>query len=685
LEPVLTANQVTDPFMEQTTFLLHFDNNYTNFGKFGQVPTAQWASQGISSVGSQNYNTLGTLTYSTSIYKFGGYSGSFSGGNGSTTGNVLTIGNNFGLPIVQGDFTMEMWVYPTANSSEMLIVGQRAAGGTSGFYLSIASGGNGLNFWVNNTTILNPAVTGLVPVNQWTSIAITRRQNTWYAFVNGINVQTNVNPTVTLTIPQLTNYIGSDNRPSPNKTIFQGYMDEFRFTTACRYTSNYRVQTAAFPNYSQAPNLTAPTDDNYGSVALLCHFEGTVNSTTATIVDSGPYNYTITRSETSGTTGTLEFVSSTAEGGGARFGSTSLALNTGYSPTSYGAFVLPSSQTPLNLTGDFCVEFWMGRNGQPSGGTSGSCMFSCGSTSLQCYTSGTGTTSAGQILNVLYNGSIIMSSTSCIMDDAWHAIAITRFGTIMRLFVDGNLQAQTTSNSSFNFSGSLWGRTSSSDINCVLIDELRISNGFGRYYTNYVPQRNAFANTGSSNIISTYSSTASGLGAATSPPLAGNATITIYGSGGYGGANLGTLPGGGGGQGAIATLTTTVSPSTTYYFTLSNGGQSYWGNTQVFGANSGFNGSPGNGGQGGTAYGSYTTAAAGIAGLVGNNIVQAGGAGGGPNGGNGQGPIPPNYTSDELVGEAGGVNSGGGGASNYNNDPIAGAGGPPQISITWKL
>ena len=680
--PTATITQAIDPYLEQTTFLLHFDNNITNFGKFGQVPSAQWVSQGIAATGSQAYQTLGTLTYSSSIYKFGAFSGSFAGGNGTTTGNVLAVGNFFALPMATGDFTMEMWVYPTQNATEMLICGQRTnSSSTTGFYLSIAAAGAGINFWFNNVLLLNP--TNTVPINQWTSIAITRKGSTWCAFINGVCVQTTTNNTVSLAIPQEQDFIGGDNRAVVTKTIYQGYMDEFRFTTACRYTTNYRVQTAAFPNYVQAPNLTAPSDDHWGNVALLAHFEGPNANSTAAIVDSGPYNYTITRS-TSGSAGTapLEFVSSTSEGGGARWGTTSLALNTGYSPTFYGNFALPSSQTPLNLgTGDFTVEFWMGRNGQPVATTS--YLFSCGSSSLECATA-TGTNS-GQNLLITYNGSTILTSLVAIMDDAWHAIALVRLSGVLQLYIDGNFQGQIAFTSSVDFGGSAWGRRSAgatTTVMCSLIDELRITNGFGRYYTNYLPQRNAFQNTG---VTGSFISNTIGNASVIAPANTGNASITIYGAGGNGGPYSGGQPGGGGGQGGVATLNTTVSAGTTYYYNLQAlGSPSYWGNSQVFGCNSGVTGTAGVGGAGGGVYGSYSSGAAGQSGFAGNAIVQAGGIGGGPGGGGGQGPIPPNYTTDNLYGGNGTVGCGGGGASNWDSNPVAGLGGPPQIAIVWS-
>jgi hypothetical protein len=265
---------------------------------------------------------------------------------------------------------------------------------------------------------------------------------------------------------------------------------QFRFTTACRYVQSFTPQTAAFPNYVYPPNLTSPTDPYLANVALLCHFDGTAGSTT--ITDSGPNGYTITRSVNSGTTA-VSLVTSTSEGGGTRFGTSSCQLNAGYSPSTYGSFSLPTSQTPLNMsTGDFTIEFWIARNGQPNPTGQNGYVFSCGTASLEGFTTNA---SSGQQFEVTYNGTALVTGLTCVMDDAWHAIAITRQTGTIYLLIDGVVQGSAALANAVDFGGSSYGRRSSSDttmMSCNLMDELRITKGVSRYNSNYTLQRGPF-------------------------------------------------------------------------------------------------------------------------------------------------------------------------------------------------
>jgi hypothetical protein len=218
--------QTTDPLQEQTTLLLHFDNNLTNYGKYGQLPSTNFTAWGVAAVNNTlAYDSFGTLAYSNSITKFGGYSFSF---NGATQ---LAL-NNFFLAPTHQDFTLEYWVYPTQVANAAITVGQRASSsGTSGFYAQINAGGNGWTFWRNNTTLWNNTTSSLIPINTWTHMCVSRKGNNYFGFINGVLTNTATNSDVA--IPQLQTFLGSIlNGHTGAVSPYTGYMDEFRCQTA---------------------------------------------------------------------------------------------------------------------------------------------------------------------------------------------------------------------------------------------------------------------------------------------------------------------------------------------------------------------------------------------------------------------------------------------------------------------
>lgn len=471
------GQQSRDPLQAHVRMLNHFDNDILDYGPIGQTQNL-FAYLAYNAFGGAAYQSDGATNYSSSIKKFGGYSLYLDG----TTLKSLAHANFYIYPMHK-DFTYEVWVYPTSLGSTVCVAGARPNGSTTGFALTISTSGNGWSFWYMNTALWTNSTTGIIPLNTWTNICVTRRGNNWYGFINGVltNTATNSNVTVNQNQP----FLGNDNKSSTNQSSFRGYVDELRFTANfARYTANYAVATSAFPTFVYPPNLTSPTDPYLSNVALLCHFDGANNSTTLT--DSSLNAFTLTRTA-SGTS--TKLVNTSSEGGIDRFGNACLQMNAGYTPGSAnsGNFSLPASQTPLNMgTGDFTVEFWLARNGQVSNGY----IFSCGSTSFEL----SFTTNNTQ-LTATMNGTVVCTGVTNILDDTWHAVAVSRQSGTLYVLVDGILEATGSMSNAVDFGGSIWGRRTTSDtttISCILMDELRITKGIARYTCNYTLQRNTF-------------------------------------------------------------------------------------------------------------------------------------------------------------------------------------------------
>lgn len=219
--------------------------------------------------------------------------------NPSTWGSLLFDGStgyleyNEGISIspingVNGLFTLEFWVYYTGSySSTQTMIGSWQSG-SGDYHFDINTSGY-LSFTYNTSTTsgtLNGSI--LMPINQWTHIAITRdASNVMRMFVNGTLCGSQ---TVTGGFPGYTFIkVGA----LDNSQFFSGYMTNLRATSyLALYTSNFTPPIAPFSSptknnallfASMNNNADAFTDYNWGAFSVY----GTVTSTPQT-----PFSFT---------------------------------------------------------------------------------------------------------------------------------------------------------------------------------------------------------------------------------------------------------------------------------------------------------------------------------------------------------------------------------------------------------
>jgi hypothetical protein len=169
--------------------------------------------------------------------------------SGSYQWMFLGLGTPPLLPTL-GDFTAEVWIYPTAadgcifclNTAPSAFAAVRLGLGASGV-LGLLSSTNG------STHGINASSGNVYTLNAWNHIAVVRNGGNIIVYCNG-------NAAITSTAVAATTALMAGNESVLGAidfrnnadfiSFFQGYMDDFRVTHTARYTQNFTPPTATF-------------------------------------------------------------------------------------------------------------------------------------------------------------------------------------------------------------------------------------------------------------------------------------------------------------------------------------------------------------------------------------------------------------------------------------------------------
>lgn len=220
------SSAAVDPFINNVSLLMHMDgaNGSTTFTD--------------SSINNLVFTRTGTPLINTTIKKFGTGSGFF-----DSSGDFLSLASNSLFGFGTGDFTIEMWIYPTGASSFQGFFNVNDY--ITGILMRWHANTTFDSLYVNNTAYnWQPAI--YAPVNTWSHVALVRYSGTVKMFANGVNRIGNVTNS---------SNIGSTAVPligaSAHNTGegFNGYIDEIRVTKGiARYTSDFTPPVVPFPN-----------------------------------------------------------------------------------------------------------------------------------------------------------------------------------------------------------------------------------------------------------------------------------------------------------------------------------------------------------------------------------------------------------------------------------------------------
>jgi Concanavalin A-like lectin/glucanases superfamily len=459
----------------------------------------------------QRFSPFGTTT---------GYQPIVIGGSGYFNGSTdyLSIANNAAFTI-SGDFTLEMWIYPTAVSGVKGLFGQRASevvyspiiielnGATINFYVSTSG-----SAWVVSLT------GAAIAANTWTHVALVRSSTTVTYYINGIAGGTTGTATSALMTPISPMYIGLNSGTPGTAGYFPGYISNLRIVNGTAvYTANFTPSTTPLPAIANTQLL--------------------LNYTNGQIFDNAMMNNFVTA-------GSAQISTSVV-----KYGTGSIAFN---GTTDY---LLAPNLPNLNFgTGDFTIESWV----YFSGGLSSAQMIVTTNYNATTGAGGWALIYRGDIssLQLSVNSNVTYTKSWTPSASVWYHVAVSRSGSNLRFFINGT-QIGTTSTSSDNIAGAttlVVGNNLGGAPNLYLngyLDEFRMTYGYARYTSNFTPPTSQFPSTGN---IPVYPTSVE--------------TLVVAGGGGGGYAD-----GGGGGAGGYRTATGfSVIPSTPYTVTVGAGG-----------------------------------------------------------------------------------------------------------------
>jgi len=394
----------------------------------------------------------------------GGYSASTNGGSAylDGSGNYLSLATNAAFNITSGStdsFICEGWVYWTTVAANMSIFDNGGLNGVSFANWSItlnASSQLTLN-WANSAapgSTIGTLPTSIVPTTgQWYHIAFVKTNADWALFVNGTRA-TNFNGLNTAAKSSSTAlYIGYGIATSAAGNAFKGYISNVRI---------YKGATASAPYSATSLTITVPT----APVTAITNTSLLTNFTNGGIVDA----HSTTALQTAGDTKASTVVT--------KFGSTSIYFD------GTGDYLTTQQLASPNydlVACDFTVEGWFYNTGagaeryifsQRGASTGWELRINSGNTVQFFYTGGSSLTSIGTVTG-----------------NTWTHIAVTRSGTTVRIFINGNLDNSTTFSNGTSAAASyplyIGNSTSGGGLFLGYMEDVRITRGFARYTANF--------------------------------------------------------------------------------------------------------------------------------------------------------------------------------------------------------
>jgi hypothetical protein len=416
----------------------------------------------------------GSPTVSTTITPFltqaTNYSASF---NGST--RYLALGGQSAFAFGSGDFTIELWVNPTARAGQASQIYDTRPLGT-------ASASSYQVIGISSTGVLSYSGTvftsgGTVPLNQWSHIAVSRQGTSTKLFLNGTQVGTTLTDTTSYIVGASRPTIATDgNNPLVSNFTYTGFISNLRVVKGTAvYTGNFTVPTNILrTTQSASTNITALTGTETSLLTLQ----------SSTIVDTSINAFTLTNigSVTTSTTSPTLYNLLPANGSSVQFTGSTQYLNA------------PSNAVFTFGTGDFTIEGWIYLNSATTSGTLFDNRTGSSTLSPQIYID------SGVVNYAVSGASVIAGAT--LSTTIWYHVAVVKISGSTKLYVNGVQSGSTYTDSNNYVIGSPFIGTGFGSSNPLsgYISNLRVVKGVGAYTATFSPSTTPLLSTQSSGV-----------------------------------------------------------------------------------------------------------------------------------------------------------------------------------------
>lgn len=380
------------------------------------------------------------------------------------SGDYLSLASSADFSFGTGDFTVEFWLYRTDTGNNVGLLDTRSSNvDTNGWFIRFNS----------STTIqlVDSAIQYITATHNsgWNHITFVRKSGIITGYINGIfGGSTNTTKDFTSSNFLMGGFV--DTQSSPN--AFGGHISNLRVLKGTAlYTKNFTPPSRELTVIPNTVLLACTSTTNTAQEATGKTI--TVNgNAVANELTPGLLTDRVKSGGTSAITGSVEFGKSD--------------------------YLSLADSTDLDLaTGDFTIETWFYYSGSnnlyptifgnnPGAWTSGSIPVHI---DHQLYPN-----KVTLWVNDYSGGVPLCTSQSIITYDSWNHLVISRSGTIIRLFYNGNLESQSTISSSLNFNMNIGSfRIGGGNWNGIngdyngFISNLRVLKGTALYTGSFIP------------------------------------------------------------------------------------------------------------------------------------------------------------------------------------------------------
>jgi len=427
---------IYDPYFNQTTLMLH--GNGTNAA---QNNTFLDSSTNNFTITRNGNTTQGTFT----PFSQTGWSTYF---NGST--DYLLPASNAALTLGTGDFSINMWLFPTVSTGTTITSVFGIGGAVTGSFqiYTYFPGGSPNTVSINSTSGTLVHTTGTLTVNAWNYLAISRTSGKISAFLNGANVLNNATFSDNLT--QTSSSIGRSYY-NLSQEYFSGYVSDLR---VIKGTALYSGTGITVP--------TAPSTAITGTSLLTCQNNR--------FVDNSANNIAITTGGTPTVQAFSPFVPAYI----------TPTTYSNYFDGSGDYFYTPSSANLALGTGDFTVEFWIYAASLPAA-DSNILNQNLVSGTPQFYIDSSGKL---QYRNAFIGA--ILTSTQTFTAGKWYYCSVARASGTARMFINGVLETSAADTTNWSNTAGWYVSNNTNSFNGC-ISNVRIVKGTALYTASYTP------------------------------------------------------------------------------------------------------------------------------------------------------------------------------------------------------